>query len=298
MELVMEQEAPAGEVCLTPEAMDAYLDTLRQQGRSADTLAAYRRSIYGLYRSLPPDKRVGRGTLDRWRETLEDQGYLPRTINVRLAAANGLMTYLGHRELQATAALPPPAEGERPELTRGEYLRLLSTARVLEKERLYLLVKVFGSTGLSVGGAAPADGGGAGWAGTQPRASAAAAGGGAAGLCGPAGHHRRTGVPQPERAAHAADPGDGRDPVPVPGRPGAGGKREPTLSAPAVAEDPGCHPDQCGPAGGPGLRPDDGGGTVLRGLGCRKGGGDDVTTPPSSRLRWHEYQLLRRKEMT
>lgn len=117
MELVMEQEAPAGEVCLTPEAMDAYLDTLRQQGRSADTLAAYRRSIYGLYRSLPPDKRVGRGTLDRWRETLEDQGYLPRTINVRLAAANGLMTYLGHRELQATAALPPPAEGERPELT-------------------------------------------------------------------------------------------------------------------------------------------------------------------------------------
>ena len=151
MELVMEQEAPAGEVCLTPEAMDAYLDTLRQQGRSADTLAAYRRSIYGLYRSLPPDKRVGRGTLDRWRETLEDQGYLPRTINVRLAAANGLMTYLGHRELQATAALPPPAEGERPELTRGEYLRLLSTARVLEKERLYLLVKVFGSTGLSVG---------------------------------------------------------------------------------------------------------------------------------------------------
>lgn len=85
MELVMEQEAPAGEVCLTPEAMDAYLDTLRQQGRSADTLAAYRRSIYGLYRSLPPDKRVGRGTLDRWRETLEDQGYLPRTINVRLA---------------------------------------------------------------------------------------------------------------------------------------------------------------------------------------------------------------------
>ena len=148
------------------------------------------------------------------------------------------------------------------------------------------------------GGAAPADGGGAGRAGTQPRASAAAAGGGAAGLCGPAGHHRRTGVPQPERAANAADPGDGRDPVPVPGRPGAGGKREPTLSAPAVAGDPGCHPGQCGPAGGPGLRPDDGGGTVLRGLGCRKGGGDDVTTPPSSRLRWHEYQLLRRKEMT
>ena len=150
MELVMEQEAPAGEVCLTPEAMDAYLDTLRQQGRSADTLAAYRRSIYGLYRSLPPDKRVGRGTLDRWRETLEDQGYLPRTINVRLAAANGLMTYLGHRELQATAALPPPAEGERPELTRGEYDRLLETARSLGRERLALVMETLCATGIRV----------------------------------------------------------------------------------------------------------------------------------------------------
>ena len=89
--------------------MDAYLDTLRQQGRSADTLAAYRRSIYGLYRSLPPDKRVGRGTLDRWRETLEDQGYLPRTINVRLAAANGLMTYLA----TGNSRPPPPSRPRR-----------------------------------------------------------------------------------------------------------------------------------------------------------------------------------------
>lgn len=208
------------------------------------------------------------------------------------------MTYLGHRELQATAALPPPAEVERPELTRGEYLRLLSTARVLEKERLYLLVKVFGSTGLSVG--------------ELPRLTAEALDG-----RGPS----PVRLPPPlaeELRGYAARQGITAGPVfrsrngqpirrtQVTGEirslcrdaPGAGGKREPTLSAPAVAEDPGCHPDQCGPAGGPGLRPDDGGGTVLRGLGCRKGGGDDVTTPPSSRLRWHEYQLLRRKEMT
>ena len=38
----------------------------------------------------------------------------------------------------------------QPELTRTEYLRLLTTARALDKERLYLLVKLFGCTGIPV----------------------------------------------------------------------------------------------------------------------------------------------------
>lgn len=36
------------------------------------------------------------------------------------------------------------------ELPRAEYLRLLSTARALEKERVYLLVKLFGTVGCSL----------------------------------------------------------------------------------------------------------------------------------------------------
>ena len=38
----------------------------------------------------------------------------------------------------------------QPELTRTEYLRLLQTARALNRERVYLLVKLFGTTGLTV----------------------------------------------------------------------------------------------------------------------------------------------------
>ncbi len=44
----------------------------------------------------------------------------------------------------------PLPETEQPELTREEYLRLLQTARILEKERAYLLVKLLGTTGLPV----------------------------------------------------------------------------------------------------------------------------------------------------
>ena len=43
----------------------------------------------------------------------------------------------------------PPCLCE-PELTRTEYLRLLQTARALNRERVYLLVKLFGTTGLTV----------------------------------------------------------------------------------------------------------------------------------------------------
>jgi len=38
----------------------------------------------------------------------------------------------------------------QPELTRTEYLRLLQTARALGRERVYLLEKLFGTTGLTV----------------------------------------------------------------------------------------------------------------------------------------------------
>ena len=40
--------------------------------------------------------------------------------------------------------------GVQPELTRSEYLRLLQAAKLREKERTYLLVKVFALVGLGV----------------------------------------------------------------------------------------------------------------------------------------------------
>ena len=58
------------------------------------------------------------------------------------------MAFLGRRDLQFVGALE--VEDVQPELTRTEYLRLLTTARALDKERLYLLVKLFGCTGIPV----------------------------------------------------------------------------------------------------------------------------------------------------
>ena len=53
------------------------------------------------------------------------------------------------REFQLTGRLSCGRDAQL-ELTRSEYLRLLSTARALRQERVYLLIKLFTSTGLPV----------------------------------------------------------------------------------------------------------------------------------------------------
>ena len=145
-------EAPAGgETAVTWEQVESYLDSLSSRGRTAGTITAYRRSLKRFYRDLPEDKRVDRETISRWRTALLEGGYTARTVNAHLSAANSLMDYLGMRGYQHSQYLPLPEDEEQPELTRNEYLRLLSAARLLERERTYLLVKVFALTGLTVG---------------------------------------------------------------------------------------------------------------------------------------------------
>ena len=133
---------------LTPDDLEAYLDDLARKGRVTGTLSAYRQNLYALYSDLSADKIVRPGTLNQWQQKLLEKGYSPRTVNVRLSVANGLMAFLGRRDLQSVGTLE--VDDVQPELTRTEYLRLLTTARALDKERLYLLVKLFGSTGIPV----------------------------------------------------------------------------------------------------------------------------------------------------
>lgn len=91
-----------------------------------------------------PGRRLSHEAMRRWPEALREQGYCPSTINSAVSAANSLLAFCGRRGWQVMPA--PLPETEQPELTREEYLRLLQTARILEKERAYLLVKLLGTT--------------------------------------------------------------------------------------------------------------------------------------------------------
>lgn len=134
---------------MTAETVDAYITEMERKGRVAGTIEEYRRNLNQLYAFLSEDKCIYPDTLRQWREALLEQGYSPRTANARISAVNSYLLFCGRRDLQVIRQLEF-AECPHPELTRSEYLRLLQTARLLGKERLYLLIKLFGSTGLPV----------------------------------------------------------------------------------------------------------------------------------------------------
>ena len=138
------------EVPLTPESINSYLEHLRSVGRVQGTLDSYRHKLGRLYRALPEDgKSIRRDTLPWWREKLAEEDCSTSTINQSVIVVNGYLEYMGAREFQMVKRLDEPV-APLPELTRNEYLRLLSAAKTLEREQSYLLVKVFGNSDLPV----------------------------------------------------------------------------------------------------------------------------------------------------
>lgn len=133
-------------VPLTPESIEQFLAS-REGKYPKETQLKYRQVMQRLYQELDSHKQLGPDTLARWRDKLLEDGAAPSTVNVYLTVANAYLDFIGHREYQLTERVPLPKR-DSPELTRSEYLRLLSTARLLEKERLYLIIKGLVCTGL------------------------------------------------------------------------------------------------------------------------------------------------------
>lgn len=134
---------------MTEITIEEFLDHLDKKGSPMDSLDTYRRKLTALYDFLGEKKRLSWDTLPRWRESLLRQGYAEPTANAFIYVANSYLNYVGLREYQFVG-LPRPEARLVEDMTRAEYLRLLSTARLLENEQVYLMVKTFALTGISV----------------------------------------------------------------------------------------------------------------------------------------------------
>ncbi len=143
---VAENRKPDGVVMDMAEA-ERSLMAWMAQGRSGESQNIYRRGLRSLYNFLPEDKTIRRGTLESWRDKMLEDGYSNSAVNGMLVAVNQFLEFVGHRELRLTDRLKV-ARNPQPELTRGEYFRMLATAKAQGNEKLYLIVKIFACTGI------------------------------------------------------------------------------------------------------------------------------------------------------
>lgn len=134
---------------LNTEVIEDFLKDAQAKGLSPTSIQTYRRNLLRLYTELPEDKRITADTAAQWRARMLAEGTAPRSINARLSALNSLCEYLGRREFQDHSFVDAPA-AVQPELTRSEYLRLLSAAKHLDKEQTYFIIKVLGGAGVRV----------------------------------------------------------------------------------------------------------------------------------------------------
>lgn len=135
---------------MTPELIDAFIEMLREKNRGENSLENYHRILTAVYDWLPEGKILDENTgIKRRRWLLEEKGFSHRTVNTQMSALNSFLRYLGHRDWQVDEFVRV-TDDVQPELSRAEYLRLLSAAKQMGKEKTYLLIKTMGGAGVRV----------------------------------------------------------------------------------------------------------------------------------------------------
>lgn len=132
---------------ITEELINEFLADMQEKGRSSGSLDVYRRALLGLLDYLAVEGILQERTGTLWCERLAKQGLSESTINTQISVFNSFMRYLGKKGWQIDR-ICQNSRTAQPELTRLEYLRLLSAAKQSGQEKSYLIIKTLGSAGL------------------------------------------------------------------------------------------------------------------------------------------------------
>lgn len=136
---------------ITEEAISAFGRYLCAEERSAGTVEKYLRDIHAFAAWLA-GREATREAAAGWKEHLLSEDYAPVTINSMLAAVNAFFRCMGRNECRVKYLRIQRRmfREQGRELTRGDYERLLETARSIGQERLALLMEAICATGVRV----------------------------------------------------------------------------------------------------------------------------------------------------
>ena len=127
-----------------------YLTYLQEQERSSNTLSKYAHDLGALLAYLG-GAPLTKAALIGWKEQLA-AALAPASVNSMLVAVNGFLQFCGWPELRVKLLKIQKSvfADEEKELSRAEYERLVNAAKLLENERLALVLQTICATGIRV----------------------------------------------------------------------------------------------------------------------------------------------------
>lgn len=127
-----------------------YLTYLQEQERSSNTLSKYAHDLGALLAYLG-GAPMTKAALIGWKEQLAAV-LAPASVNSMLVAVNGFLQFCGWPELRVKLLKIQKSvfADEEKELSRAEYERLVNAAKLLENERLALVLQTICATGIRV----------------------------------------------------------------------------------------------------------------------------------------------------
>ena len=136
---------------ITGEQLQAFRQRLVWEEKSPATIEKYLRDA-AAFTAWLDGRAASKAAAGAWKAALLEAKLAPATINVKLAAVNRFLVFLGWpafrvKPLRIQRRL---FRDDSRELTRPEYIRLLETARTQGRERLALLLETICGTGIRV----------------------------------------------------------------------------------------------------------------------------------------------------
>lgn len=136
---------------LSDTAIKRFEEYLQKEEKSENTIEKYLRDVQAFMR-FAGESRIFKETVIAYKTQLIQKNYAAHSINSMLASINSLFSFLGWTDckvksikLQRQIYCP-----EEKELTKAEYMRLVSTAKQNGNERLNLIIQTICGIGIRV----------------------------------------------------------------------------------------------------------------------------------------------------
>lgn len=134
---------------LSPQQLNAFREYLIREEKSTATVEKYLRDA-GAFLAFSVGKIINKEHTVSYKQSLQEHGYVVRSINSMLASINKLLDFLGWSDCKVKNLRCQRQTycAEEKELTKAEYLRLLEASR--NQAQLNLVIQTICGTGIRV----------------------------------------------------------------------------------------------------------------------------------------------------